>query len=240
MTRRVPGNFGVAPMRTVHFLTIGQSPRPDVVPEIFEMLGEAATKIEAVEAGALDGLSREEVRAGAPRDGEMPLVSRLRDGEEVVIGEDFVEERMAALLAGIPPGDVAAILCTGPFRGIAERPGLVKAGPIFDRTLRAATAPGATVGMLIPEPRQEADARRRVPEGCRCVIGVASPYSDNGAEERLAREFRTADVIGLNCLGYDGPLADAVERATGKPVVLARRALADAVAALATANPGAG
>ncbi len=216
-------------MPTVHFLTIGQSPRPDVVPEILGMLGERADAITAVEAGALDGLTREEVRGGAPRAGEMPLVSRLRSGEEIVIGEDFVEERMAALLSEIPPDDIAAILCTGPFRGIGERPGLVKAGPIFDRTLRAATAPGATVGMLIPEPRQEADARRRVPDDSPCVIGVASPYSDGGVEGRLANEFRDVDVIGLNCLGYGGPLEAAVARATGKPVVLARRALAEAV-----------
>ena len=216
-------------VRTVHFLTIGQSPRPDVVPEILEMLGDAATRIAAVEAGALDGLSREEDRASAPRNGEMPLVSRLRSGEEVVIGEDFVEERMAALLSRIPAGDVAAILCTGPFFGIAERPGLVKAGPTFDRTLHEACPPGATVGMLIPEPRQEADARRRVPGGSSCVIGVASPYSGDGVEVRLAEEFRDVDIVGLNCLGYDGPLEAAVSRATGKPVVLARRALAEAV-----------
>ena len=217
-------------MRTVHFLTIGQSPRPDVVPEILAMLGEdAAARITAVQAGVLDGLSREEVRAGAPRDGEMPLVSRLRSGEEVVIGEGFVEERMATLVARVPDGDLVVILCTGPFRGIPERPGLVKAGPVFDEALRAATAPGGTVGMLIPEPRQEADARRRVPGGCRCVIGVASPYADDGVGERLAEEFRDADVIGLNCLGYDRLLEGTVARATGKPVVLARRALAEAV-----------
>ena len=193
------------------------------------MLGDTAVDIKAVEGGALDGLSRQEVRAGAPRDGEMPLVSRLRSGEEVIVGEDFVEERMAVLAGQIPAGDVAAILCTGPFFGIPERPGLVKAGPVFDRTLREAGSPGATVGMLIPEPRQEADARRRVPEGCACVIGVASPYSDGGVQERLAEEFRDVDVVGLNCLGYDGALEAAVARATGKPVVLARRALAEAV-----------
>ncbi len=224
-------------MRTVHFLTIGQSPRPDVVPEVLGMLGDAATGIEAAEAGALDRLSREEIRAGAPRDGEMPLVSRLRSGEEVIIGEDFIEERMAALLSRIPAADVAAILCTGPFAGIPERPGLVKAGPVFDRTLREACSPGATVGMLIPEPRQEADARRRVPEGSPCVIGVASPYSDGGVEERLAEEFREVDLVGLNCLGYDGPLEAAVARATGRPVVLARRALAEAVGRAVTGGP---
>ena len=109
----------------------------------------------------------------------------------------------------------------------------MKAGPIFDETLRGATPPGATVGMLIPEPRQEEDARQRVPDGSRCVIGVASPYSDDGVEARLAEEFRKVDVIGLNCLGYNGPLEDALRRATGKPVVLARRALAEAVGRLA-------
>ena len=238
MSRLTPETPRSGSVRTVHFLTIGQSPRPDVVPEILGMLGDTAADIEAVEAGALNGLSRREVQAGAPRDGEMPLVSRLRSGEEVIIGEDFVEERMAALLSRIPAGDVAAILCTGPFLGIPERPGLVKAGPVFDEALRAATPPGATVGMLIPEPRQEADARRRVPEGSPCVIGVASPYSDDGVEERLAAEFREVDVVGLNCLGYDGPLEAAVARATGKPVVLARRALAEAVGRLVEAERG--
>ena len=197
------------------------------------MLGDAAGEITPIEAGALDGLSWEEVRAGVPRDGEMPLVSRLRSGEEVVLGEDFVEERMAGLLSRIPADDVAVIVCTGPFHGIAERPGLVKAGTIFDRTLREACWPGATVGMLIPEPRQAADARRRVPEGCRSVIGVASPYSDDGVADRLAERFREVDVIGLNCLGYNGPLEKAVGRATGQRVILARRALAEAVGRVA-------
>ena len=219
-------------MRTVHFLTIGQSPRPDVAPELLRMFGATAVGITLVEAGALDGLTREQVQGGAPRDGEMPLVSRLRSGEEVVIGEAFVEARMAELLRAVPQDDIAAILCTGPFRGIPERRGLVKAGPVFDAALRSATPPGATVGMLIPEPRQEEDARRRVPAGARCVVGVASPYADDGIGERLADEFRGVDLVGLNCLGYDGALETAVARATGKPVVLARRALAEAVGRL--------
>lgn len=37
------------------------------------------------------------------------------------------------------------------------------------------------------------------------------------------------DVVGLNCVVHDVPLEAAVSRATGKRVVLARRALAEAV-----------
>ena len=79
-----------------------------------------------------------------------------------------------------------------------------------------------------------------MPEGSSCVLGVASPYSDDGVEEMLAEAFREVDVVGLNCLGYNGPLEEALARATGKRVVLARRALADAVAALVTEDRGTG
>ena len=144
---------------------------------------------------------------------------------------------MAALVDRVPDGDLAAILCTGPFAGIPERPGLVKAGPVFDEALRAAGEAGGTVGMLIPEPRQEADARRRVPAGACCLIGVASPYSGTGAAAGLADRFGEADVIGANCLGYTGALAAVLEAAAGKPVVLARRALAGAIGGLVGVSP---
>ena len=54
--------------------------------------------------------------------------------------------------------------------------------------------------------------------------------------KRPVEEFHEADIIGLNCLGYNGPLEDAVRRATGKPVILARRALAEAVGRLAAGS----
>ena len=61
----------------------------------------------------------------------------------------------------------------------------------------------------------------RVPDGSRCVIGVASPYSDDGVEARLAEEFsRKVDVIGLNCLGYSrsaGGRPATRHRETGDP-----------------------
>lgn len=229
-------------MRTVHFLTIGEAPRPDAVPEILGFLADAAVGVRVVEAGVLNGLTREEVRAGAPRDGEMPLVSRLRSGEEVVLSEPFVERRMARLVDRVPEGDLAAILCTGPFEGIAERRGLVKAGVAFDAALRGAcleaeaqrreggSGTAIRVGMLIPEPRQEADARSRVPRGADCAVAVASPYADAPAAASASEVFREADLVGLNCLGYTADLEAAVASRTGKPVVLARRTLADALA----------
>lgn len=83
---------------------------------------------------------------------------------------------------------------------------------------------------------QEADARHQVQEGSSRVLGVVSPYSDDGVEARLAKQFREVEVVRLNCLGYDGLVEAAVSRDTGKPVVLARRALAGTVGRAAVAR----
>ncbi len=208
----------------LHFLTIGQAPRPDATPEILEFMGIEDGPV--VEAGALDGLDRSGIPA--PESGDMPLVTRLASGEEVLVGESFIERRMRALVDRVPPGDAAAILCTGPFPGIPERPGLVKAGPEFDRALAAACSPGMSVSILIPDPGQEEDARRRVPAGCRVLVGVGSPYSDDA--DWLPDGFGDADLVALNCLGYDGRMERALAAATGKRILLARRVLAERLA----------
>ena len=67
-------------------ITIGQSPRTDVVQELFPLMGE---QVELIQAGALDGLTR-----GYPgictRTEDYTLISRLRDGSSVMIAERHI------------------------------------------------------------------------------------------------------------------------------------------------------
>ena len=51
-------------MTKVGLITVGQSPRSDVVPDMAAILG---GDVEILEAGALDGLSREQIAPLAPR-----------------------------------------------------------------------------------------------------------------------------------------------------------------------------
>lgn len=55
-------------------VTIGQTPRTDVIPELSAILGDVTVR----EAGALDGLSRAEIAGLAPQRGDYVLVTRLR------------------------------------------------------------------------------------------------------------------------------------------------------------------
>ena len=73
----------------VGFLTIGQSPREDIMTEVRPLLG---AHIEVVEYGVLDDLSDERIESLAPLEQESRLVSRLRDGSQVLMSERKVGE----------------------------------------------------------------------------------------------------------------------------------------------------
>lgn len=224
-------------MPTLHLFTIGQSPRADLTPELLGWVGDDLRGWSVREAGALDGLSAaaiDRVRIGPAKrlPGEErtppPLVSRLRSGAEVVLPRDFVEARLERLLQRLPPEDLGALLCTGRFEGASPR--LVEAEKAFDEAVAEAAPPGAVVGVLVPDPRQRGEARSRVPPGRRVLAAAGSPYREEAALTGIVRrEFAAADLIALNCLGYTGVQAAEIQGATGKPVVLARKALAEAL-----------
>ena len=79
-------------------MTIGQSPRPDVVPDMAAVIGPGA---EIREGGALDGLSRAEIDALAPQGDDEILVSRLRDGAPVFLGRQRIEGLLEARIAAL-------------------------------------------------------------------------------------------------------------------------------------------
>lgn len=106
------------PAMKAAFITIGQSPRRDIMPDMLAAIGR---DIEVVEAGCLDGLTTAEIAAGAPTDpAQECLVSCLTDGTEVVIEKDWTTARLKNLVAGFDAEDgidLIVLLCTGYFEG---------------------------------------------------------------------------------------------------------------------------
>src|SRR3989442_11153264 len=95
----------------VGLVTIGQSPRADVVPEMATLIGPG---VDVREAGALDGLTRGEIDRLAPTGSDEILVTRLRDGSAVFLGQEEIvgpgEQRLAAPQRG--RAAKTALLCT--------------------------------------------------------------------------------------------------------------------------------
>ena len=214
------------------FITIGQAPRTDMVPEMRALVGAG---VEVTEVGALDGLKREAIAAHYPADDQHRLVTRLCDGSEVVVAKDWMRERLQGLLDRTDPADydLAVLLCTGYF-GHLRWPGLfVEAQAVVDHGVAALAGDAATLGVLVPLRRQIDEfvyPLRAAKQQLR--LDYASPYGEDRLEAAAAALADT-DLIVMHCMGYTEAMRQTVARASGRPVLLARRLVAAAVGQLA-------
>jgi protein AroM len=211
------------------FITIGRSPRPDILDEMRPWWDEKSLHIE--EHGALDGLSRDEIARAAPKEDDERLVSRLEDGTEVLLEAGWAHHRVEELVRELDETgiDVFVLLCTGRFHGLAPKGVLVAAGPVVDHGLAAIASSAASIGVLLPNEGQKASFRCEPAGERRFVLSHASPYSgDRWAA--AARELEESDLVVMHCMGYTEPMRRRLAEETGKPVLLARRMLAAAVA----------
>ena len=215
-------------MKKIGMITIGQSPRPDVVPEIKKILG---TGIDVLEAGALDGLSLEEVKRFSPGKRDYVLCTRMSDGTEVVIGKRFILPRMQRcidLLTG-KGAEIILFLCTGKFPEFSCGRLLIEPQRVLDNFLVALDGKKQKIGLMIPLQDQMAQARKKYSRmKGEIAIQAASPYAKKDEVVPAARALKKADphVIVMHCIGYTQAMKDRVREITGKPVILARSLVA--------------
>jgi protein AroM len=212
--------------RRVAFLTTGQSPRTDLVPEMVEELGRA---IEVIEAGMLDDLSPAEIDALRPAAGAPVIVSRLRDGSEVVMDHRKVAARLQPLIDAHEGADILVLLCTGSFPSLSARSPLVKVGPVVDDQVAALGRFGQRIGVMVPGAAQVRHYQDKA--SGKTIAAYASPYGRPRWREAVDELF-DADVIVMHCMGYDRAMREHVAALSGKPTLLSRSLVASAVAEL--------
>ena len=100
-------------MTKIGAITVGQAPRVDVTSDIMPLL----QGCELLEKGGLDGLTRQQIEAFAPQEGDYVLVSRLVDGSSVTFAEKHVLPRLQAAIDELEAQGCRLILffCTGDF-----------------------------------------------------------------------------------------------------------------------------
>jgi protein AroM len=214
----------------VTFVTIGQTPRTDLVPEIVSRLP-SGTAVR--ELGALDGLSASDVAALAPRPKEARLVTRLADGSQAVVAKPWMQARLQDLLDRQPrdPSTVTVLLCTGEFPGL-KGPGIfLDAQHLVDHGVAALCDGLASVGLLLPLAEQAEDFHWKPAFGQVLRVAHASPYEGERFEE-AASGLSDCDVVVMHCMGYTEEQRRRVAAASGRPVLLARRLVASALAQL--------
>jgi protein AroM len=219
-------------LERITFLTIGQTPRSDLVPEIVAALPRAP---DVREWGVLDGVDGDRALAALEPDADdHALVTRLRSGKQAVIGKRWVAERIQARLDESTPDDaeVTVLLCTGDFGGLRARGFFLDAQHLVDHGVEALCHGADSIGVLVPLGRQEGEHHYRPTPGQEIRTAHASPYDGSEDFRRVGRTLAACDVVVMHCMGYTEAQRAAVASGTGRPVLLARRLVASALANL--------
>ena len=186
-------------------ITIGQAPRTDVTADILHIFDDS---LELVQAGGLDGLTKEQIAEFAPGKDDYVLVSRLTDGSSVTFAERHILPRLQDAINRMEDEGCSLIMmfCTGS----------------FPETLSTRKIP-----MIYP-----CELLNRYVDHVKAVS--ASPYGEWDALEKAAEEIKNseADLIVLDCIGYTQEMKKMFAEKTGKKVVLPRTLLARVVSEL--------
>jgi protein AroM len=214
--------------KRVAFLTIGQSPRPDLVPEL---LAETRIPIAPFERGALDGLAADEVAAFTPKPGEACLVSRLGDGREILLAGPAIERRLRRVLGELDRGgfDLIVLLCSVRFDEFRLATPFIEPQHTVDHFVQGLAYGRERIGVLLPHPQQIADFHG-IP-GLSARFAAVSPYAP-GCEAALAEAAAALAETGLivmHCMGYSEAMRRQVRAIAGCPVLLAHQIVAHAI-----------
>ena len=225
-----PGRAPEVPLR-IAFVTIGQTPRTDLVPEmVADITAGRAEEIETREFGVLDGLDAAELDAMRAAPGEPSFATRLRSGEEIVTSTARTEARLNALLSRIDAQrfDLVVVLCTGTRIAPLANTLVVEAQRVVDATVAALAASSRRLGVMVPLERQVETfaARHDLPD--RAIVVAASPYADPDFA-RPSEALAACDLVVMHCMGYSSAMHARVRDGVPAPVLLSRRIVSGAV-----------
>ncbi|WP_135827660.1 AroM family protein [Halorussus halobius] len=210
---------------TVGLVTIGQSPRTDITPDIVDQLPD---HIEVVEAGALDEFdSADEVReAVGPREGEPIFVTRMRDGSSVTVDRDSVVELLQARIHDLAEEvSTIGVLCTGDFPSFEASVPILEPSDLLHAWASSIVEDG-TIGVLMPKAEQ-LDQTFDKWDGFDVVAAAGSPYTDGDEVSPAAEAIGTdTDLVVMDCMGYTPEMKARVQEKTGAGVLLGRSVLA--------------
>lgn len=216
-------------MKKIGLVTTSQTPRSDVVPSLRKMIGGS---VEFVEAGALDDLTKEEILKLTPKSDADLLVSRTRDGSEIIFGKSHIIPRLQKCIDSLNAKEVGtiALLCAGSFPRFESKAPIVRPDLLTYGFLKS--IPNLKkVGLLVPNEKQQGPIGKEFEdEGFQVLTSWLSPYRESSVEEAMKPFVRPdVTVIALLCMGHSLELKEEVVRSTSKPAILSQSLLAKAI-----------
>lgn len=221
-------------MKKLGVVTIGQSPRPDI---LTDMIPYWRPSIQILETGALDGWEMEKISSLDRQPGDRLLATRLRNGTTVVLPEKHIHTELRRCVKQLEDADsdFVLFLCTGKMPDkLQSRVPMLFPQKILQGFVRA-VFPQKRILILTPESEQMAHLHTEWNQyGLDAAVLPLSPFSpvtDPDARGEGSHSWSdvlsciTADpasVVVMDCMSYSNEMKLKIARETGKMVILAR------------------
>ncbi len=203
-------------MRRIGALSIGESPRPDLLQEITPCI--AADRI--TQWGAMDGMHPQEVWRP---EYDVPLITKL-GGETVLVERAWMAQRLQQLIdQHHAQVDAFIILCAEDFSSL-RAPVPLFIPYVLTRKALEATSFGGRLGIVCPVSGQVTSCKKKW-DGSewKATVEVASPFVapelDDAVERLLAAP---SDLILLDCTSFSQEQARHLSVAHQRSVVAVR------------------
>ncbi len=215
-------------------ITIGQAPRTDVTEDILRLFD---GKIELLQRGGLDGLTKAQITAFAPGEGDYVLVSRLLDGSSVTFAEEYILPRLQEAIDELEAAGVKLIMffCTGSFpESLTAGVPLVYPCDILHRVVPLLSKSSQIIAVTPSSLQLEQNTAKWGGFVKTCTSIAASPYGPWEELEAAAKACRDlpGDLIVLDCIGFTQKMKELFAAESGKLVVLPRTLLARTISEL--------
>jgi len=207
-------------MKKIGMLTIGQTPRDDIVPSLMDILGD---DYEIIQAGALDDKSFDDVSGIDISEGDHILVTRMREGTEVKITKKYVLPLMQKKLSDLEEKGIrlTVVMCTGEFPQFDSKGLVLTPKEILGGMLKSALKEGK-LGVVYPAKEQLKMAEDEFGRpGVEIYADWLSPYGGKDDIKSLIKRlsFENLDLILLNCFGFNSAVREAIFDGTGVPTI---------------------
>lgn len=216
-------------------ITVGQAPRVDVTCDIMDIFG---GKVDLLQRGGLDGLTKEQIAGFKPEEGDYVLVSRLNDGTSMTFAERYILPRLQEAIHELEEEGVRLIMffCTGEFPEeiASDKVPLIYPVQILHKIVPLLTKKSSIIAVT-PSPLQVEQNTKKWKNYVKDVTTIAaSPYGDWETLKEAARRAKDmdGDLIVLDCIGFTQEMKEMFARESGKMVVLPRTLLARVVSEL--------
>jgi len=203
--------------KKIAFLTIGQSPREDIFSEIIPRL---SSTCRVIQAGALDDLSREEIDRLKPQKGHLPLITRLRNGQAVIVSREKICPLLQAKINRLEQEEVEiiAVLCTEDFADLYSKKKLLLPFNLLKEEILKLSPSGLIVFIPLEEQRKLAEAKwgiLKIP----LLIEILNPYQDFFDLNQLINKLERREnfLLIFDCLGYSISLAQSISEHLALP-----------------------